>query len=55
MGATSLQSIYLNDHLAGSTAVIELVRRAAREHENTELGAFLTHLAVEIADGVWGR
>ena len=26
-------AVYLNDHLAGSTAIVELVRRAAREHE----------------------
>jgi hypothetical protein len=43
-------SIYLNDHLAGSTGVIELVRRAAREHEGTALGSFLSRLAVEIAE-----
>jgi hypothetical protein len=30
--------VYLNDHLAGSTAIVELVRRAAREHDGTELG-----------------
>ena len=42
-------AVYLNDHLAGSTAVIELVRRAAREHEGTELGGFLTRLGVEIS------
>jgi hypothetical protein len=41
--------VYLNDHLAGSTAVIEPVRRAAREHEGTELGGFLTRLGVEIS------
>jgi hypothetical protein len=41
-------AVYLNDHLAGSTAVIELVRRAAREHEGTELGAFLARLGAEI-------
>ena len=34
-------AVYLNDHLAGSTAIVELVRRAAREHEGTELGGFL--------------
>jgi hypothetical protein len=44
-----LLGIYLNDHLAGSTAVIEIVRRAAREHAGTELGSFLSGLAVEIA------
>lgn len=43
-------SVYLNDHLMGSTAVIELVRRASREHAGTELGAFLSRLAREIAE-----
>jgi hypothetical protein len=43
-------AVYLNDHLAGSTVVIELVRRAAREHQDTELGSFLSRLAVEIAE-----
>jgi hypothetical protein len=42
-------AVYLNDHLAGSTAVIELVRRAAREHAGTELGGFLVKLQAEIA------
>lgn len=43
-------SVYLNDHLMGSTAVIEVVRRASREHAGTELGAFLSRLAREIAE-----
>jgi len=42
-------AVYLNDHLAGSTAIVELVRRAAREHEGTELGEFLTRLGAEIS------
>jgi hypothetical protein len=41
--------VYLNDHLAGSTAIVELVRRAAREHEGTELGGFLVRLGADIA------
>jgi hypothetical protein len=41
--------VYLNDHLAGSTAIVELVRRAAREHDGTELGGFLTRLGAEIS------
>jgi hypothetical protein len=41
-------AIYLNDHLAGSTTAIELVRRAVREHEGTELGAFFAELGAEI-------
>jgi hypothetical protein len=43
-------SIYLNDHLAGSTAVVEVLRRAAREHDGTELGGFLSRLAGELAE-----
>jgi hypothetical protein len=39
---------YLNDHLGGATAGVELVRRAARENEGSELGAFLSGLATEI-------
>jgi hypothetical protein len=45
-----LLTTYLNDHLAGSMGAIELVRRAAREHEGTELGAFLSRLAREIEE-----
>jgi hypothetical protein len=40
--------IYLNDHLAGSTGGLELVKRAAGEHEGTPLGAFLAGLKTEI-------
>lgn len=39
---------YLNDHLLGATAGSQLVQRAARENEGTELGAFLSELATEI-------
>jgi hypothetical protein len=45
---TELLAIYLNDHLAGSTGAIAMVRRAASEHQGTELGAFFSHLAGEI-------
>jgi len=41
-------SIYLNDHLSGSTLAIELIKRAAGENEGTELGAFLVALREEI-------
>jgi hypothetical protein len=40
---------YLNDHLGAGTAGVELVRRAARENEGSQLGTFLAELAVEIA------
>lgn len=39
---------YLNDHLGGSTFGVELVRRAARENQGSERGAFLSQLAAEI-------
>ena len=39
---------YLNDHLAGATTGVELVRRAAGENEGSELGAFLAGLTAEI-------
>jgi hypothetical protein len=41
--------IYLNDHLALGVAGRELVRRAARQNEGTELGGFLGRLAGEVA------
>jgi hypothetical protein len=39
---------YLNDHLAGATFGVELVRRAAGENKGSELGVFLSQLAREI-------
>ncbi|MEU9416900.1 hypothetical protein [Streptomyces sp. NPDC048272] len=41
--------IYLNDHLAGSTAGVGLARRIARAHRRTPRGAELARLANEIA------
>ena len=41
-------STYLNDHLLGATAGSQLVQRAARENEGTDLGVFLSELATEI-------
>ena len=46
--ASKYLATYLNDHLGGATAGVELVRRAARENEGSELGAFLSELAMEI-------
>src|SRR3954447_6149574 len=40
-------AIYLNDHLAGATLGLELVRRASREH-NGDLGEFLHELRDQI-------
>jgi hypothetical protein len=44
-----LLAIYLNDHLAASTAGVELVRRAASQHHG-DRGAELSRLADEIAE-----
>ncbi len=46
--STDALTIYLNDHLAGATAGVELVRRAASENEGSEFGAVLRELCAEI-------
>lgn len=46
----SLLATYLNDHLAGSTAGVELARRARGSNEGSELGAFLATLTAEIEE-----
>jgi hypothetical protein len=43
-----LLCIYLNDHLAGSTVGVELVRRALNSNRGTEFEPFLERLAEEI-------
>jgi hypothetical protein len=43
-----LLAIYLNDHLAGATAGLELARRAAASNEGTALGERLASLAREL-------
>src|SRR5512132_1772068 len=43
-----LLAIYLQDHFAGSTAGLELARRAAGENQGSELGRFLGELADQI-------
>jgi hypothetical protein len=43
-------TIYLNDHLAGATAGVDLAERAAAENEDSEFGPPLRHLAGEIAE-----
>ena len=40
--------VYLNDHLAGATAGVELVKDAAERHDG-ELGEFFAQLADEIS------
>lgn len=46
----SLLATYLNDHLAGSTAGVELARRARGSNEDTPLGDFLAELTAEIEE-----
>lgn len=41
-------AIYLNDHLAGSTTAIELLKRAAGQYEGTDLGDFFVEIGREI-------
>jgi hypothetical protein len=43
-------AIYLNDHLAGSTAGLELARRVAANNEGTPYGKVLAGVAAEIAE-----
>jgi len=43
-------AIYLNDHLAGSTAGVELARRAASNNAGNEYGRVLSDLAREIEE-----
>jgi hypothetical protein len=40
--------IYLNDHLAGATAAVELARRAARSNRGSAYGLFLEEVTREI-------
>ncbi|MFD7258249.1 hypothetical protein [Streptomyces sp. NPDC059874] len=44
-----LLAIYLNDHLTGAGAGVELLRRAARAHRGTPLGPPLAAMAQEVA------
>ncbi|MDQ3663648.1 MAG: hypothetical protein M3353_03180 [Actinomycetota bacterium] len=43
-----LLATYLNEHLFGSTAGLDLFRRVARSHRGTELGDKLQRLADEV-------
>lgn len=46
----ALLGIYLNDHLAGATAGLELFRRATRAHRRTATGDTLERLTREIIE-----
>lgn len=43
-------AIYLNDHLAGAIAGVELAKRAAGSNEGNEYGDFLAKLVIEIEE-----
>ena len=43
-----LLATYLNDHLAGATAGLELARRSAANNRGSALGPYLANLAQEI-------
>jgi hypothetical protein len=47
---TDMLATYLNDHLGGATAGLELARRACRQNEGTPLGRFLEELSHEIEE-----
>jgi hypothetical protein len=47
---SDLLAIYLNDHLAGSTAGLELARRAQGSNEGTPLGDYLAGFVVELEE-----
>lgn len=42
--------IYLNDHLAGATGGVELLRRVARVHQSDAMGPELSRLAREVSE-----
>jgi hypothetical protein len=50
MGETKLLLIYLNDHLAGSIAGIELAKRTRSNNEATPLGDYLDTFISQIED-----
>ena len=45
-----LLAIYLNDHLGGATAGVELAKRALRSNRGSELGTFLESLVTELEE-----
>ncbi|WP_328445982.1 transaldolase [Streptomyces sp. NBC_00386] len=47
-GVADLLAIYLNDHLSGATAGLELFRRAAQTQQYREQGTMLAELAHEV-------
>lgn len=41
-------SVYLNDHLAGSVAAVEMIEQALDRNKSTQLGAFLQQLLDDV-------
>jgi hypothetical protein len=50
MSDDKMIGIYLNDHLAGAVAAIELARRSLRSNRQSGLGAFLASLIQELEE-----
>ena len=50
MSSERFLAIYLNDHLAGSTAGYEIAKRAAGSNKGTPLGEFLAQLVLDIEE-----
>jgi hypothetical protein len=50
MRSSRLLATYLNDHLAGSVAGVELARRAARSNRGTSYGDVLSDLVPQIVE-----
>lgn len=50
MSSNDLLGTYLNDHLAGSAAGVELAEKLAENNEGTPLGAVLAVVAAEIKE-----
>ena len=48
MGTNELLETYLNDHLAGATAGLDLARRLTEDTEGTPVGAAMQQLADDI-------
>ncbi|GAB7035771.1 hypothetical protein AB0G35_15330 [Streptomyces sp. NPDC021749] len=49
LAGSRMVAVYLNDHLAGATAGVELARRMAREYQDSDCGGELKDLAAEIS------
>lgn len=50
MAGFKLLAIYLNDHLAGSVAGVELAKRSLRSNRGTKLGMYLENLVPELEE-----